>query len=368
MLEKKPQASSLIGHRIDSGRIELTALLGEGAYGTVYLGTHLQTGAKFAVKRLSTIQLTPRRLQFLFSEMTLHACVSAHPSILRLEQVIQAPDALYMVLEYAPEGDLFTAIADKGRFIGDDDAAKNVFLQIVDAVSYCHSRGVFHRDLKTENVLVFDNGSRVKLADFGLATSNRASSEFGCGSHFYYSPECLGSFTQRRFPYNTASNDVWSLGIILINLLTGHNPWRQASSFDPAFCSYLRDPRQFLATRLPQLSNEAIDLLTRVLIFDPTQRLSLDELRVAVASAKHLTVPVQKESTPKRSLSAGCLLHSHGAAMSLRTSSNSSFTDFTCSISSSVISTPWLTCTKPIPKADNEKETWVRVIHEGVMI
>jgi serine/threonine protein kinase len=92
------------------------------------------------------------------------------------------------VIEFCPEGDLFTNITERGHFVGNDALAKHAFLQILDAVEYCHSLGIYHRDLKPENILVTDGGHTIKLADFGLATSDPYTSDFGCGSTFYMSP------------------------------------------------------------------------------------------------------------------------------------------------------------------------------------
>ena len=101
---------------------------------------------------------------------------------------MDAPDCTYVVIEYCPEGDLFSNITERGKYVGNDFMAKSVFLQILDAVEFCHSIGIYHRDLKPENILVTENGMTVKLADFGLATTDRITSDYGCGSTFYMSP------------------------------------------------------------------------------------------------------------------------------------------------------------------------------------
>ena len=86
-------------------------------------------------------------------------------------------------MEYHPEGDLFSNITD-----GDDAASKDTFFRILDAVSYCNKIGVHHRDLIPENISVTQGSHQVKLADFGLATTEPYATEFGCGPTFYMSP------------------------------------------------------------------------------------------------------------------------------------------------------------------------------------
>ena len=91
-------------------------------------------------------------------------------------------------MEYASDGDLFGQILNSCRYLGNDGLIKHVFLQLLDAVEYCHCLGIYHRDLKPENVLCFDNGLRIAITDFGLATTERSSEEFRTGSVYHMSP------------------------------------------------------------------------------------------------------------------------------------------------------------------------------------
>lgn len=177
--------------------MQLTTILGTGAYGVVYSAVDVKTGVRYAVKCLSKFNpdgtpLDRRQVAFQNREIRLHYLASAHPNVVSMLKIVDDPDCIYVILEYCPEGDLFYNITECGQYVGNDSLAKSVFLQILDAVEHCHSLGIYHRDLKPENILVSDHGETVKLADFGLATSSDRSEDYGCGSTFYMSP---GRFT-----------------------------------------------------------------------------------------------------------------------------------------------------------------------------
>lgn len=284
-----------LGH-ILAGRLQLTGILGVGAYGVVYTAVDLQTNIPYAVKALSKLGVEPRQQRFQQREIQLHYQASFHPNVVSLVKIMDAPDCTYVVIEYCPEGDLFSNITERGKYVGNDFMAKSVFLQILDAVEFCHSIGIYHRDLKPENILVTDNGMTVKLADFGLATTDRITSDYGCGSTFYMSPECQQSAPKPFASYASAPNDVWSLGVILVNLTCGRNPWKRACCEDSTFRAFMRD-RAFLKSILP-LSSDLNSILARIFEPDPSKRITLPELRELILSCDRFTTFPQAPSQP----------------------------------------------------------------------
>jgi serine/threonine protein kinase len=184
--------------------LELVGILGTGAYGVVYSAVDHATGICYAVKALSKTNangepLDRRQREFQSREIQLHYAASAHPNIVSMLKIVDDKDCTYVVLEYCREGDLFSNITEKGRYVSNDALVKRAFLQILDAVEHCHRLGIYHRDLKPENILVSNAGQDVHLADFGLATTESVSEDHGCGSTFYMSPGrhliCSSPFT-----------------------------------------------------------------------------------------------------------------------------------------------------------------------------
>lgn len=291
-------------------RLELRTILGVGAYGVVYAAVDIETNFRYAVKALNKIGLDQRQRQFQQREIQLHHEASNHPNVVSLIKIMDSWDCTYVVLEFCPEGDLFSSITEHGLFLGNDIMAKRAFLQILDAVDFCHSLQIYHRDLKPENILVTDGGLTVKLADFGLATRDYLTSDFGCGSTFYMSPG-MSKFAYHELRlaliysecyqvsgssyYSSGPNDVWSLGIILVNLTCGRNPWKRASLEDSTFRAYINNPK-FLRSILP-LSPDLDTILRRIFEIDPLKRITTSELRSVILSCTRFTTcPVTTET------------------------------------------------------------------------
>jgi serine/threonine protein kinase len=282
-LRSPPTPESRIGIFLGKS-LELRGILGTGAYGVVYSALDHLTKTWYAVKALSKTNangepLDRRQREFHSREIQLHYQASAHPNIVSMLKIVDDPDCTYVVLEYCPEGDLFSNITERGRYIGDDSLVRQAFLQILDAVEHCHRLGIYHRDLKPENVLVSNLGSKVLLADFGLATTDSESEDHGCGSTFYMSPECLDQ-SSRKPSYRCAPNDIWSLGVILVNLTCGRNPWKQASVEDSTYKAFTRNPN-FLKTILP-LSDELNEILGMIFECNPEDRITIGELKLRI--------------------------------------------------------------------------------------
>jgi len=296
--------------------LELKGILGTGAYGVVYSAIDHVTNTWYAVKALSKTNangepLDRRQREFQSREIQLHYKASAHQNIVSMLKIVDDPQCTYVILEFCPEGDLFSNITEKGRYVNNDVLVRRAFLQILDAVEHCHRLGIFHRDLKPENILVSNNGDNVLLADFGLATEDPMSEDHGCGSTFYMSPgrpscsllppfttnqyrfhlECLDQ-SSRMASYQCAPNDIWSLGVILVNLTCGRNPWKQASVEDSTYKAFTRDPN-FLKTILP-LSDELNDILGMIFEANPQKRITIGHLRSRIMECHSFSAASQQ--------------------------------------------------------------------------
>ncbi|KAI8872242.1 kinase-like protein, partial [Ramicandelaber brevisporus] len=230
---------------------QLMRLLGSGSYALVYLARELSTGNQYAIKCLSKLYLTPEQMELQRQEAVIHAKAGPHPYIVRMHRSFDHDDWLFLLIEYVDGTDLYDWITERpipseSAFANQAVANKRaretaeLFKQILDAVAWIHARGIFHRDLKPENFMCSSSGSNVsiKLTDFGLATMETLTDDFECGSAPYMAAE-------NRHPYwptySPAANDIWSLGIILINMTYGVQLWQDPHPSDSNFAKFLED-------------------------------------------------------------------------------------------------------------------------------
>ncbi|KAM5540832.1 hypothetical protein V8D89_005476 [Ganoderma adspersum] len=272
----------LTGCTVD-GRFRLTRMLGSGTYGVVYeaFDTHASASGAPAARAIKITRKADRKKHELAAarrEIALHGLVSNHPNVVTVHDAYEDDNYFYLVMDFCTGGDLFEPIC-RQVYVGNDALVRKAFLSLIDAVEACHSLRIYHRDLKPENILVSDDRSQVFLADFGLATNQPIVQEFYCGTAAYMSPECIGHLSGFR-PYYTAFSDIWSLGVILVNMISGRNPWEKATLTDPCFVQYVENP-DFLFDALA-ISEGVNDILRHIFLLNPLARLSLQQLRLAV--------------------------------------------------------------------------------------
>ncbi|KAH9766562.1 CBL-interacting serine/threonine-protein kinase 1 [Citrus sinensis] len=257
------------------GRYELGRTLGEGNFGKVKFAQDLDSGLPFAVKILEKNRIIHLKITDQIKREIATLKLLKHPNVVRLHEVLASKSKIYMVLEYVTGGELFDKIlssglvvqASKGRL--QEAEGRKLFQQLIDGVSYCHNKGVFHRDLKLENILL-DSKGNIKISDFGLSALPQHFRDDGllhttCGSPNYVAPEVLANRG-----YDGATSDIWSCGVILYVILTGYLP------FDDRNLAVLYQKIFRGDFKLPKwLSPGAQNLLRKILEPNPVKRITI---------------------------------------------------------------------------------------------
>ena len=194
--------------------------LGSGSFGRVFLVSHNETKKLFALKVIDKRKLLMSygKLDIIYNEINIHAKLD-HENIIKLYNFNEDNENINIVMEYAPNGNLYDLIT-KTKTGFDEYKAFEYFIQVVNAVHYLHNNNIIHRDIKPENILIGED-NKIKLCDFGwakeLSLENRSTF---CGTVEYMAPEIVGS---ENYDYGV---DIWSLGILLYELLYGHSPFK----------------------------------------------------------------------------------------------------------------------------------------------
>lgn len=239
--------------------------LGKGTYGTVLLVKQVRTGKLYAQKQFRKASLTVHKqlVEQTKTERVILESINRHPFVVKLYYAFQDHEKLYLILEYAQGGELFTRMLTERMF--PEDTAAFYLAEMVLALEHLHHNvGVVYRDLKPENCLL-DSEGHLLLTDFGLSKV-AVDGEHRCrsmtGTLEYMAPEVL---LQQN--YGTAV-DWWSFGILGFDLLTGSSPFRANND------AKVREKILKSKLTLPYfLSLDAKDLLTRLLRKDPKKRL-----------------------------------------------------------------------------------------------
>ncbi|ODV67070.1 carbon catabolite derepressing ser/thr protein kinase [Hyphopichia burtonii NRRL Y-1933] len=248
------------------GKYQVIKTLGEGSFGKVKLAQHLTTGQRVALKIINRKTLAKSDMQGRVEREISYLRLLRHPHIIKLYDVIKSKDEIIMVIEFAGK-ELFDYIVQTGKM--PENEARRFFQQIIAAVEYCHRHKIVHRDLKPENLLL-DDQLNVKIADFGLSNIMTDGNflKTSCGSPNYAAPEVISGKL-----YAGPEVDVWSLGVILYVMLCGRLP------FDDEFIPALFKKISNGVYTLPNyLSQGAKNLLTKMLVVNPLNRITIHEI------------------------------------------------------------------------------------------
>ncbi|TPX70093.1 hypothetical protein CcCBS67573_g06651 [Chytriomyces confervae] len=275
------------------GEYQLLRTIGEGEFGKVKLAVSTGTAGspqrEVAIKlcKKTTIAAAPNGYTKLMREISTLKLVRSHPYIISLIDVIETDSYIAIVMELAKGGELFEYIL-KSRALS-ENVTRIMFGQIICAVSFIHSIGIVHRDLKLENILL-DENENVLVTDFGFA--NKSESVDGllrtsCGSPCYAAPELV---TTDGYVGEIA--DIWSCGVILFSMIAGYLPFDD----DPAnpdgdninlLYHYIMETKLEFPAHVPP---DCQDLINRILVPDPNVRASMDEImgHVWLKPVRHL--------------------------------------------------------------------------------
>ncbi|KAK9388891.1 kinase-like domain-containing protein [Lipomyces mesembrius] len=263
-LVKQPPVQALRQYSLDS--FEIGRKLGKGKFGKVYCARDKATGYVCALKVMEKKELIHFKVEKQFRrEIEIQSNLSRHPNILRLYGHFHDSSRVFLILEYAGQGEMFKVLRKKGRF--GDVLASQYICQIASALSYLHKKHIIHRDLKPENLLIGLDGE-VKLSDFGWSVHTPSSRRTTmCGTLDYLPPEMVEAKDHDH------KVDLWALGVLTYEFLVGNPPFEE-----PAHkATYKRISKVDLKIP-PSVSVEAADLIRRLLQHQPERRFPLDQI------------------------------------------------------------------------------------------
>ena len=244
--------------------------LGEGAFGEVWLVKHKELGTEFALKIIDKGSYS--NTQQIDNEIKILKKLD-HPFILKILEFQSTSNKYYIVTDYCKDGELFDEIK-KRAFFSERETAY-ILYQVLLAIRYCHKMRIVHRDIKPENILIVgreNNGLlNVKIIDFGTA---KIFSEFSkiktfVGSAYYIAPEVI------KGKYDEAC-DLWSIGVIMYIMLVGKPPFNGEENED-IINAVKRGRYDTSNPRYQSLSENAKDLITKLLKFNSTERITASE-------------------------------------------------------------------------------------------
>ena len=242
--------------------------IGEGSFGEVWQVVHKQFRKSYAMKIMQMSQGI--NIKEIKNEINILKQLD-NINVMKLYEVIDTPKYLYLVMEYINGVSLLETIKQDQNHYFEEKRAIKIFIQIVKGILYCQSKNICHRDIKLENILLIKDDI-VKIIDFGFAVKATKESyqKLFCGTPSYMAPEIVN-----KEKYIAQYSDIWSLGVLFFAMLYGRFPFRaktQEDLFDIINEANVVFPEDI------EISEEIKDLITKIFVVNPTQRISLNEI------------------------------------------------------------------------------------------
>ena len=272
---------NLIGKRLD-GRYSIESLVGVGGMANVYRGTDLKTGNQIAVKVLKDEFLDNEELVRRFKNESKAISILSHPNIVKVYDVSVTDKLQYIVMEYVDGITLKEYLKQRGGALTWKETV-HFATQILSALHHAHSKGIIHRDVKPQNIMLLADGS-IKMMDFGIARFSRAQSQTvsdkAIGSVHYISPE------QAKGERTDARTDIYSVGVMLYEMLSGRLPFDGDGAVSIAIMQISEKPKP-LAEIAPQTPAGLRQITEKAMEKDPDKRYqSAQEMLAAIEEFK----------------------------------------------------------------------------------
>lgn len=250
-------------------------VIGKGSYSTVFKAININTEEKVAIKVVDLYKLSsrqPSKYRNLKNRLKMEIEIAKsvdHPHLVKMIDVLEEDERVYLVFEFCEYGDLASYLEDVGVL---NEKNSKVFLrQIISGLSYLHSQNIIHRDLKPQNILMKKNGDefKLKIADFGFAkrVEPQDMSATVCGSPLYMAPQLLD-----RLEYSPKA-DIWSLGVVMYEMVTGNKPVDASNPME-----LIKNIRQHKILIPSYLSRDCQSLLKGLLRKDEDRRFNILEV------------------------------------------------------------------------------------------
>ena len=251
------------------GNYNFIKTIGEGTFGKVKLALHKPTKEPVAIKILEKRKINNKKDLERIEKEIKYMKILNHPNIVKIYEIIEDENNFYISMEYVSGGELFNYIVKNKRL--EENEASFFYSQIIHIIQEIHKHKICHRDIKPENLLLTQNKT-IKIIDFGLSNEYKYYLDTPCGSPCYASPEVI-----KGLRYSGLAIDLWASGIILFSMLCGYLPLDDKNN-DVLFRKILKCKIEFPQKKNIVISENAKDLIKRILKPDPSKRISLEEI------------------------------------------------------------------------------------------